>query len=150
MHSTRRHLTTFIATAATAAIAAIVTVAVACGTQAGPAPAPAAAAGAVTSDTLDPTGRYELVAERGSERLVLEASLHRRADGSLAGIVSSPTAPMLTVRTGSVRGRTISMRVVADDGSEARVELVVDGERVTGRLTRDTGDFMRVTGRRLR
>ena len=148
MHSTRRHLTTFIATAATAAIAAIVTVA--CGSQAGPAPAPAAAAGAVTSDTFDPTGRYELVAERGSERLVLEASLHRRADGSLAGIVSSPTAPMLTVRTGSVRGRTISMRVVADDGSEARVELVVDGERVTGRLTRDTGDFMRVTGRRLR
>ena len=128
---------------------------VACGAPPAAAPPPAAmpgsAATVVTVDAdFDPTGRYELMLDRGTERLVLVATIYVRPDGTLAGVVSSATAPMLTIRTGTIKGRALTMRVAAESGTEARLEMVVDGERVSGRWTRDSGDFLRVTGRRLR
>ena len=137
------------------ATAHVATIAAACGSQAGPAPAPSsvpttATATATSTTTVDPTGRWELTLDRGTERRVMIATMHLRTDGTIAGAVTSETAPMLTIRTGTVRGQTLSMRVAAEDGTEARLELVVDGDRVAGRWTKDSGDFLRVTGRRLR
>lgn len=120
-----------------------------------PAPTPAAVAssaatGQAAASAFDPTGTYELAMESIKGRFTVTANIRVRSDGTLAGLMASSTTPMLTIRTGTVRGNTLTMRVAADDASEARVELTVTGEHVTGRWVRDGGDVLRVIGRRVR
>ena len=141
--------------------AACLVPALACGKSSAPGTAPApAAAPAATAATpaaasaapgaFDPTGTYELQMESVRGRFTVTANIRVRADGTLTGIMSSTNAPMLTIRSGTVKGTTLTMRVAADDATEARVEIAVAGEQVTGRWIRDGGDVSRILGRRLR
>ena len=101
-------------------------------------------------DAFDSTGNCELDMHNVRGRFSVTASIRRRSDGTRTGIMSGAATPMLTIRTGTVKGTVLTMRVAAVDNTEARVELTVKGDLVTGRWVRDAGDVMRVNGRRVR
>ena len=112
-----------------------------------PAPTPAAAAATDTTKDIDPVGTYTTYITAGGNAMTTTTRIDKKTDGTYAGTVSGDGIPPLPVNWVTVAKNHVKLGVTAPDGGEAVIEMIVNGEDITGQWSM-ANDGSKLTGKK--
>jgi len=114
-------------------------------------PAPAAPAAPVTpADSLkdiDPVGTYTVYLTAQGNALTTTTRIDKKEGGGWTGTVNGDGIPPLPVTSVTVAKNMVRVSLTAPDGSEAIIEMVVNGEDITGQWSM-ANDGSKITGKK--
>ena len=84
----------------------------------------------------------------GGNPLTVTARIEKKTDGTFGGNVTSDVTPPLPINWVKVDGKSLKLSVTGPDGTEAVINLTVEGDDVTGEWTMGA-DGSKVTGKKL-
>jgi hypothetical protein len=94
-------------------------------------PAPAAPDSA--KKDIDPVGTYTVYLTAQGNAMTTTTRIDKRADGTYAGTVNGDGIPPLPVNSVTVTGNRVKLSITAPDGSEAIIDMIVNGDDITGK-----------------
>jgi len=106
-------------------------------------PAPAARGGR----NIDPAGMYDVNITAQGNAMAVNALIEKKPDGTWGGQVTGDAIPPLPIKSVTVSGNTVKIVVTAPDGGDAYINMIVDGNDVSGDWSM-TGDGSKITGKR--
>jgi hypothetical protein len=109
-------------------------------------PAPAAPAADSTKD-IDPVGTYTVYLTAQGNAMTTTTRIDKKEGGGYTGSITADGIPPLPVTSVSVTGKKVKLTLTAPDGSEAWIEMTVDGEDLTGSWGM-ANDGSKVTGKK--
>ena len=114
-----------------------------------PAPAPAtpAAAAVDTTKDIDPVGTYTVYLTAQGNAMTTTTRIDKKDGGGYTGSITADGIPPLPVTSVSVTGNKVKMTLTAPDGSEAWIEMMVNGEDLTGSWGM-ANDGSKITGKK--
>jgi len=77
----------------------------------------------------------------------VNALIEKKPDGTWGGQVTGDAIPPLPIKSVTVSGNTVKIVVTAPDGGDAYINMIVDGNDVSGDWSM-TGDGSKITGKR--
>ena len=110
-------------------------------------PAPAPAAAKDSTKDIDPTGTYTVYLTAQGNAMTTTTRIDKRTDGTYGGTVNGDGIPPLPVNTVTVSGNKVKLSLTAPDGSEAIIDMVINGDDITGQWSM-ANDGSRITGKK--
>jgi hypothetical protein len=111
-----------------------------------PAPATPAAVADSTKD-IDPVGTYTVYLTAQGNAMTTTTRIDKKDGGGYSGTITADGIPPLPVTSVSVTGKKLKLTLTAPDGSEAWIEMTVDGEDLTGSWGM-ANDGSKITGKK--
>lgn len=112
------------------------------------APAPAAPATAAdTAKDIDPVGTYTVYLTAQGNAMTTTTRIDKKDGGGYTGTITADGIPPLPVTSVSVAGKKVKFTLTAPDGSEAWIEMMVNGEDLTGEWGM-ANDGSKITGKK--
>jgi hypothetical protein len=94
-------------------------------------PAPAPTAPDSTKD-VDPVGTYVVYLTAQGNAMTTTTRIDKKPDGTYGGTVNGDGIPPLPVNSVTVTGNKVRISLSAPDGSEAVIEMIINGDDITG------------------
>jgi hypothetical protein len=115
-----------------------------------PAPVPARTDSVKADSTkdVDPVGTYTVYLTAQGNAMTTTTRIDKKEGGGYTGSINADGIPPLPVTSVKVAGNKVNITLTAPDGSEAWIELMVNGEDLTGSWGM-AGDGSKVTGKKL-
>ncbi|MFI5231014.1 MAG: hypothetical protein ACHQSE_00755 [Gemmatimonadales bacterium] len=110
-------------------------------------PAPVPAASDSTKD-VDPVGTYTVYLTAQGNAMTTTTRIDKNADGTYTGTVNGDGIPQLPVNSVTVKGNKVKLSVTAPDGSEAIINMILNGDDITGDWSM-ANDGSTITGKRV-
>ena len=114
---------------------------------AAPAPATPAAAAVDTTKDIDPVGTYTVYLTAQGNAMTTPTRIDKKEGGGYTGTVQGDGIPPLPVTSVTVTKNKVRLSITAPDGSEAIIEMLVNGEDITGQWSM-ANDGSRITGKK--
>ena len=112
-----------------------------------PAPTDTAKAPADSAKDIDPVGTYTVYLTAQGNAMTTVTRIDKKDDGGWTGSVTGDGIPPLPVTSVTVKGKMVRVTVTAPDGSEAVIEMIVDGEDISGQWSM-ANDGSRLSGKK--
>ena len=95
-------------------------------------PAPATPAKADSTKDIDPVGTYTVYLTAQGNAMTTTTRIDKKDGGGWTGTINADGIPPLPITSVSVAGKVLKITLTAPDGSEAWIEMTVNGEDLTG------------------
>ena len=115
-----------------------------------PATPAAVTAPAATTDTtkdIDPVGTYTVYLTAQGNAMTTTTRIDKQADGTYTGTVNGDGIPPLPVTSVTVTKNKVRLSLTAPDGGEAIIEMIVNGEDITGQWSM-ANDGSKISGKK--
>lgn len=109
-------------------------------------PAPAATPADSTKD-IDPVGTYTVYLTAQGNAMTTTTRIDKKEGGGWTGTINGEGIPPLPITSVTVTKNKVRVALTAPDGSEAIIEMVVNGEDVTGQWSM-ANDGSKITGKK--
>ncbi len=99
---------------------------------------------------VDPSGAYGISFTYGGAGLNATIEFGKRADGSFGGTLTVDQMPQpIPLNTVTVTGKRVQATLSPPDGSEVTLDLVIEGDDVSGSWKASSGDGSPVFGKKI-
>ena len=96
---------------------------------------------------VDPVGTYYTNLTAQGNPISTTTKIEKKADGTFTGSVTSDVFPPLPVNSVKVDGNKIRLSISTPDGTEAIINMVLEGNEITGDWSMG-GDGSKITGKK--
>jgi hypothetical protein len=111
---------------------------------------PAPAAPATPADSLkdiDPVGTYTVYLTAQGNAMTTTTRIDKKEGGGYTGSVNGEGIPPLPITSVTVTKNKVRVSLTAPDGGEAIIEMIVNGEDITGQWSM-ANDGSKITGKK--